>query len=173
MFDPVEYFREESSYNNYEYTQLENKKSEIFERYTETFKPWKYTTFIERIEGQSAWRCKDKNSYEQQKRKFYYFVGKSAFNIEKVGPKIIDVFLKENLVSEYADIFDIVYDGLGIEVKTSTFCSDFNLPDNSSSITPPDSSRISSSISEIDEYAGTDGVGTSLYVGALVRGIVV
>jgi DNA ligase (NAD+) len=62
---------------------------------------------IERIEGQSAWRCKDKNSYEQQKRKFYYFVGKSAFNIEKVGPKIIDVFLKENLVSEYADIFTL------------------------------------------------------------------
>ncbi len=62
---------------------------------------------IERVDGQSAWRCKDKNSYEQQKRKFYYFVGKSAFNIEKVGPKIIDVFLKENLISEYADIFTL------------------------------------------------------------------
>ena len=62
---------------------------------------------IERIPGQSAWRCKDKNSFEQQKRKFYYFVSKSAFNIEKVGPKIIDVFLRENLVAEYADIFSL------------------------------------------------------------------
>lgn len=62
---------------------------------------------IERIPGQAAWRCCDKNSFEQQKRKFYYFVGKSAFNIEKVGPKIIDVFLKENLVAEYADIFTL------------------------------------------------------------------
>ena len=62
---------------------------------------------IERISGQAAWRCKDKNSFEQQKRKLYYFVGKSAFNIEKVGPKIIDVFLKENLVAEYADIFTL------------------------------------------------------------------
>lgn len=62
---------------------------------------------IERIPGQAAWRCKDKNSFEQHKRKLYYFVGKSAFNIEKVGPKIIDVFLKENLVSEYADIFTL------------------------------------------------------------------
>lgn len=62
---------------------------------------------IERIPGQAAWRCRDKNSFEQQKRKFYYFVGKSAFNIEKVGPKIIDVFLKEGLISEYADIFTL------------------------------------------------------------------
>jgi DNA ligase (NAD+) len=62
---------------------------------------------IERIPGQAAWRCKDKNSFEQQKRKFYYFASKSAFNIEKVGPKIIDVFLKENLVGEYADIFSL------------------------------------------------------------------
>ncbi len=62
---------------------------------------------IERIPGQSAWRCKDKNSFEQQKRKLYYFASKSAFNIEKVGPKIIDVFLRENLVAEYADIFSL------------------------------------------------------------------
>lgn len=51
MFDPVEYFNERPSYNNLEYTQLELKKQEIFDRYQETFKPWKFTTFIERIEG--------------------------------------------------------------------------------------------------------------------------
>ncbi len=62
---------------------------------------------IERVPGQVAWRCVSKNSYVQQKRKFYHFVGKSAFNIEGLGPKIIDVLLGEGLISEYADVFTL------------------------------------------------------------------
>lgn len=62
---------------------------------------------IERIPGQAAWRCVNKNSFEQQKRKFYHFVSKKALNIVDLGPKIIDVLLEENLVSEYADIFSM------------------------------------------------------------------
>jgi DNA ligase (NAD+) len=62
---------------------------------------------IERIPGQAAWRCVVKDSLEQQKRRFYYFVSKSAFDIEHVGPKVIDVLLEEGLVSEYADIFTL------------------------------------------------------------------
>lgn len=60
---------------------------------------------IERIPGQAAWRCVNKNSFEQQKRKFHHFVSKKALNIVKLGPKIIDVLLLENLITEYADIF--------------------------------------------------------------------
>jgi len=62
---------------------------------------------IERIPGQSAWRCVNKNSFEQQKRKFEHFVSKQALNIVDLGPKIIETFLKENLISEYADIFTL------------------------------------------------------------------
>jgi DNA ligase (NAD+) len=62
---------------------------------------------IERVEGQAAWRCVFKNSFEQQKRKFYHFVGKQAFDIVKLGPKVIDVLLEQNLISEYADIFSL------------------------------------------------------------------
>lgn len=62
---------------------------------------------IERIPGQAAWRCVFKNSFDQQKRKFYHFVSKSALNIDKLGPKIIDLLLEENLISEYADIFSL------------------------------------------------------------------
>lgn len=62
---------------------------------------------IERIPGQAAWRCVNKNSFEQQKRKFYHFVSKKALNIVKLGPKIIDVLLEENLITEYADIFSL------------------------------------------------------------------
>ncbi|MES3005213.1 MAG: NAD-dependent DNA ligase LigA [Patescibacteria group bacterium] len=62
---------------------------------------------IERIPGQAAWRCVNKNSFEQQKRKFYHFVSKKAFNIVDCGPKIIDVLLDTGLITEYGDIFTL------------------------------------------------------------------
>ena len=62
---------------------------------------------IERIPGQAAWRCVSKNSFEQQKRKFYHFVSKKAFDIDSMGPKVIDLLLEENLISEYSDIFTL------------------------------------------------------------------
>jgi DNA ligase (NAD+) len=62
---------------------------------------------IERIPGQAAWRCVNKNSFEQQKRRFEHFVSKQALNIVDLGPKIIETLLKENLISEYSDIFTL------------------------------------------------------------------
>jgi DNA ligase (NAD+) len=62
---------------------------------------------IERIPGQAAWRCVSKNSYEQQKRKLYHFAGKHAFDIEGLGPKIVDALLDSQLISSAADIFSL------------------------------------------------------------------
>lgn len=62
---------------------------------------------IERIPGQAAWRCVFKNSYEVQKRKFYYFVSKKAFNMDGCGPKILDVLLDNGLVTNFDDIFTL------------------------------------------------------------------
>ena len=62
---------------------------------------------IERIPGESAWRCVYKDSYEQIKRKFYYFVSKKCFNIDGLGPKIIDALLENNLISSFDDIFTL------------------------------------------------------------------
>jgi len=62
---------------------------------------------IERIPGQAAWRCVNKNSFEVQKRKFYHFVSKHAFDMEGCGPKIIDVLLEHNLISNFDDIFTL------------------------------------------------------------------
>ncbi len=62
---------------------------------------------IERIEGQAAWRCVNKNSFAQQKRKFYHFVSKKAFNIDGCGPRILDALLEHNLISNYDDIFTL------------------------------------------------------------------
>ncbi len=60
---------------------------------------------IERIPGQAAWRCVAKDSFAQWKRKLYYFASKSAFDIEGLGPKNIDLLLEHELIAEYADIF--------------------------------------------------------------------
>ncbi|MDD5050418.1 MAG: NAD-dependent DNA ligase LigA [Candidatus Pacebacteria bacterium] len=62
---------------------------------------------IERIPGQAAWRCVNKNSFAQQKRKFYHFVSKHAYDIEHVGPKNIDMLLDNGLIADFADIFSL------------------------------------------------------------------
>lgn len=62
---------------------------------------------IEKIEGQVAWRCVEKNSLAQQKRKLYHFAGKHAFDIDGLGPKIIDLLLENNLIFSPADIFTL------------------------------------------------------------------
>ena len=62
---------------------------------------------IERIEGQAAWRCADRNSGPQLARKFYYFVGKHAFDIEGLGPKVIDLLLEHKLITTFDDLFSL------------------------------------------------------------------
>ena len=62
---------------------------------------------IERAPGQVAYRCVNKNSFTQQKRKFEYFVSKKAFNIDGLGPQIIEKLLEQNLISEFDDIFTL------------------------------------------------------------------
>ena len=62
---------------------------------------------IERIGGEAAWRCVDKNSFIIQKRRFYHFVSKHCFDIEALGPKTIDLLLANGLISSYADIFSL------------------------------------------------------------------
>ncbi|MCC2630581.1 MAG: ligase, NAD-dependent, ligase protein [Candidatus Paceibacter sp.] len=62
---------------------------------------------IERIPGQAAWRCVAKDSFIQQKRKLYHFAGKIAFDIDGMGPAIIDTLFENKLISSAADIFSL------------------------------------------------------------------
>lgn len=62
---------------------------------------------IERVPGTAAYRCVSKDSGAQQRRKFYHFVSKKAFDIDGLGPKVIDLLLEHNLVASYADIFTL------------------------------------------------------------------
>jgi DNA ligase (NAD+) len=62
---------------------------------------------VERVPGESAWRCVSRDSFAQQKRRFYYFVSKKAFDIDGLGPKIIDLLLEQGLISSFDDIFTL------------------------------------------------------------------
>lgn len=62
---------------------------------------------IERIPGEAVWRCKEKNSFEVQRRKMHYFTSKNAFDIEHLGPKNLDLLLENNLINTPPDIFTL------------------------------------------------------------------
>ena len=79
-------------------------------------KPYKFPTHvsecggdgrIERIPGEAAYRCVSKDSGMLHRQRLYYFVGKTALNIDGVGPKIIDAFLDNGLISTHADLFTL------------------------------------------------------------------
>ncbi len=62
---------------------------------------------IERVPGQSAYRCVFKDSGFQLQKKLEYFVSKKALNIDGLGGRIIELLMNEGLVSSFADIFTL------------------------------------------------------------------
>ena len=53
----------------------------------------------------ALWRCNNNQCPARQRRNFYHFVSRTAFNIDGLGPKIIDRLLDEGLVADQADFF--------------------------------------------------------------------
>lgn len=62
---------------------------------------------IERIPGEAAYRCVTLDSDLIYRRRLYHFVGKTALNIDGVGPRIVDLLLDEGLINEPADLFTL------------------------------------------------------------------
>lgn len=62
---------------------------------------------IERVPGQAAYRCVDRNSFAQQKRRFHHFVSKGAYDIDGLGPQIVDLLMEKELLSMFDDIFTL------------------------------------------------------------------
>ncbi len=68
------------------------------------------------IQDGVAYRCSSKSCGARHKESLYHFVSRSAFDIRGLGPKIIDRFLDEGLISDAADIFEIKEDDIaGLE----------------------------------------------------------
>jgi DNA ligase (NAD+) len=78
---------------------------------------------IERIPGEAAYRCVSKDSGALHRHRLYYFVSKSALNIDGVGPRIIDLLLEAGLISSYSDLFTLTVGDLkdlpGFQVKAA------------------------------------------------------
>ncbi|MSU54436.1 MAG: NAD-dependent DNA ligase LigA [Candidatus Staskawiczbacteria bacterium] len=64
-------------------------------------------TKLEKSETEALWRCPNTRCFARQRRSFYHFVSRGAFNIEGLGPKIIDRLLDEGLISDQADLFNL------------------------------------------------------------------
>lgn len=62
---------------------------------------------IERIPGQAAYRCVERNSSVTIRRKLHYFTSKKCFDIENLGPKVLDVLYDNNLITNPVDIFTL------------------------------------------------------------------
>ncbi|MCR4325274.1 MAG: NAD-dependent DNA ligase LigA [Patescibacteria group bacterium] len=62
---------------------------------------------IERIPGQAAWRCVNKDSFAVVRRRFHNFVGKHALDIDGLGKERVDQLLENGLVQHYDDIFTL------------------------------------------------------------------
>lgn len=61
-----------------------------------------------RVPGEAAHKIIHPEKCELvNRRRLYYFTSRTAFNIEGVGPKIIDALLDNNLISDAADLFDL------------------------------------------------------------------
>ncbi len=64
-------------------------------------------TALEKAEGEALWRCPNQDCFARKRRNFYHFVSRAAFNVEGLGPKIIDRLLDEGLVQDPSDIFGL------------------------------------------------------------------
>jgi len=62
---------------------------------------------IKEDEGGILVRCPNKNCSARSQEGLYHFIGKGAFDIKGIGPKLIDRFLDEGLIQDAADLFDL------------------------------------------------------------------
>ncbi len=62
---------------------------------------------LEKSETEVLLRCPNSKCIAKQRRNFYHFVSRTAFNIDGLGPKIIDRLFDEGLVNDPSDLFDL------------------------------------------------------------------
>lgn len=67
---------------------------------------------IDRVNGESAHRCKAQGSFAQQERKLIHFASKIAFNIDGLGAKTVRLLMTKGLVSNFDDFFELTEDEL-------------------------------------------------------------
>jgi len=62
---------------------------------------------LKKIPGEVLWRCPNANCLARKRENLYHFASKKSFNIDGLGPKIIDKLVDEKIISQAADIFSL------------------------------------------------------------------
>src|SRR3989304_4126970 len=62
---------------------------------------------LKRLEGEAITRCTNSQCFAQNRRRLFHFASKGAFDIEGLGPKIIDQLIESELAAEPADFFEL------------------------------------------------------------------
>ena len=62
---------------------------------------------VVRREGEVAHYCTNKKCFAQNKERLSHFISKAAFDIEGLGPQIIDQLIEQDLISRPSDIFEL------------------------------------------------------------------
>ncbi len=64
-------------------------------------------TRLVKAKGEAIWRCPNPDCPARKREFLEHFISKKAFNIEGLGPKIIDQLANKNLVSRPEEIFEL------------------------------------------------------------------
>jgi len=62
---------------------------------------------LKKPKEEAIWRCQNMDCPARKRESLYHFTSKKTFNIEGLGPKIIDKLVDENLISQPIDIFTL------------------------------------------------------------------
>lgn len=63
-----------------------------------------------KYEGEVAWRCINPECPPQVRIKIEHFAARDALDIEGLGESVVDQLVSENLISNYADLYDLSVD---------------------------------------------------------------
>ncbi|PIR12740.1 hypothetical protein COV49_04385 [Candidatus Falkowbacteria bacterium CG11_big_fil_rev_8_21_14_0_20_39_10] len=67
---------------------------------------------VERISGEVAYRCENKNCYAVNLRKLIHWTSKGAVDIDGLGKKIVEQLVKVGLARDIADFYELTVDDL-------------------------------------------------------------
>ena len=62
---------------------------------------------VSRKGGEVAFKCENKNCFTVTRREIEHFVSKAAFDIDGLGPKIIQKLIDESLIKDATDLFEL------------------------------------------------------------------
>lgn len=62
---------------------------------------------LNRKHGEVAFYCSNKKCFAQQREQISHFISKKGFNIDGLGPRIVEQLLDQGLISSAADLFEL------------------------------------------------------------------